>query len=371
MRQRPLRALILVALAIGVGILAWMLMAIIERVQNVFTTILVAVLFAYVIFPAVRRLSARMPRAMAVIVVYIIALAALGFTIVYLAPAIASEAVSLSHTLPATLRTLETEIAHPGTSPILSHLSPEVRTLILQNAARADVIASTLAENIGKQAFGMLRGTATLIVDTFMMLALAFFFITEAEQIRAIFLRLVPHHARPAAVGFIDEVDHVISGFVRGQLLLAIVIGIAVTLILLITGVPYATLLGVLAGLASVVPILGEFVGGFPTFLVALFTVGPIKALIILLLFVVVFEVQGRVLAPVIVGRSVGVSPLVIFISILLGAEAFGLLGMIIAVPVAGIIRVALDRLAPADEPVEIPTIDPRDKTTLSGVVEP
>jgi predicted PurR-regulated permease PerM len=236
-----------------------------------------------------------------------------------------------------------------------------VRTFIAQNAARVGIIASTFAGNIGMQAFGMLRGTATLIVDTFLMLTLAFFFIIEAEQIRATFLRLIPHNARTAAVGFIDDVDRVISGFVRGQILLAIVIGISVTLILLITGVRYATLLGVLAGLASVVPIVGEFIGGAPTFVVALFTVGPIKALIILALFVVVFEVQGRVLAPVVVGKSVGVSPLVIFVSILFGAEAFGLVGMVIAVPVAGIIRVALDRLAPAEEPVEISPIDSHD----------
>lgn len=376
MMQRPLRTLILVALAIGIGVLAWMIAAVIERVHNLVTTIIIAILFAYVIFPAVRLLSRRMPRPLAVIFIYIVALVAIGLAVAYLAPAVASEAVDLSRALPATLRSVEGQIAHPGASPILGRLPPEVRTFIVQNAARVGIIASTFAGNIGAQAFGMLRGTATLIVDTFLMLALAFFFIIEAEQIRATFLRLIPRNARPAAIGFIDDVDRVVSGFVRGQILLAIVVGIAVTLILLITGVRYATLLGVLAGLASVVPIVGEFIGGVPTFLVALFTVGPIKALIILALFVVVFEVQGRVLAPVVVGKSVGVSPLVIFVSILFGAEAFGLVGMVIAVPVAGIIRVALDRLAPAEEPIGIPQpIDSRENITVAPhdgtVVEP
>lgn len=366
MMQRPLHALILVALAIGIGLLAWMFAVVINRVHNIATTIIIAILFAYAIFPAVRVLSTRMPRALAVIFIYIVALIAIGFAVAYLAPAVASEAVDLSRTLPATLRTIEGQITHPGTSAILRHFPPEVRAFIVQNAARVGIIASTFAGNIGMEAFGMLRGTATLIVDTFLMLALAFFFIIEAEQIRATFLRLIPRNARPAAIGFIDEVDRVISGFVRGQILLAIVIGIAVTLILLITGVRYATLLGVLAGLASVVPIVGEFIGGVPTFLVALFTVGPIKALIVLALFVAVFEVQGRVLAPVVVGKSVGVSPLIIFVSILLGAEAFGLVGMVIAVPVAGIVRVALDRLAPSDEPVEIPAIDSRDEIAVA-----
>ncbi len=365
MIQRPLHALVLVALAIGVGVLAWMVGAVIEHVQNVFTTMIIAVLFAYVIFPAVRRLSARMPRALAVIVVYVFALAAIALAVTYLAPAVAAEALQLSRALPVALHSMESQVAHPGTSQIFAHLPLEVRTLIVQNATRLGTIASMFAASLGVQALDMLRGTATLVVDGFVMLALAFFFIIEADHIRATFLRIVPRSARPAASGFIDDVDGVISGFVRGQVLLAIIVGIAVTLILLIVGVRYATLLGVFAGFASVVPIVGELIGGIPTFLIALFTVGPIKALIILALFVVVFEVQGRVLAPIVVGKSVGVSPLVIFASILLGAEAFGVVGMIVAVPIAGVIRVALDRLAPPDEAAETPSIETSHEITV------
>ncbi len=361
MIERPLRSLIFVGLAIGIAVLAWIVGAVIEHVKNLFTTIIIAILFAYVIYPAVRRLSTRMPRPLAVIVVYILAFAAIGFTAAYLAPAIATEAIELARAMPAALRSVESQVAHPGTSQFLAHFPLAVRTFIVQNAARFEVIATTFAGNVGLHALDVLHGTATLVVDTFVMLALAFFFIIEADQIRATFLRLVSRDARPAATSFIDEVDRVISGFVRGQVLLAIVIGIVVTLVLLITGVRYATLLGVFAGFASVVPIVGEFIGAVPTFLVALFTVGPIKALIVLALFIVVFEVQGRVLAPIIVGKSVGVSPLVIFVSILVGAEAFGVVGMIVAVPVAGIIRVALDRLAPPEASAEITSVEPRD----------
>lgn len=357
MPERPLRALIIVALLIAIGVLTWMALTVISHVQNIVITVIVATLFAYAIFPAVRLLSKRMPRAFAVIVVYVAALGAIGFTIAYLAPTIANEAVDLSRRLPATLHTIERQAAHPGTSPLLNRFPPEIRTLVVENAARAGAIVSTFAERLGLQAFGMLRGTATLAIDTVLMLTVAFFFITDVERIRATALRLVPRHARQAAAGFIDEVDGVLSGFVRGQVLLALIIGVAVTLILLSTGVPYAVLLGVLSGLATIVPIVGEFIGGIPTCLVTLVTVGPVKALIVLALFILVFEVQGRILAPIIVGKSVGVSPLVIFIAILLGAEAFGILGMVLAVPIAGILRVALDRFAPGEEFAALPPV--------------
>lgn len=141
MMQQPLRALTFVALAIGIGVLVWMISALIERVHNLVTTIIIAILFAYVIFPAVRLLSTRMPRALAVIFVYVVALVTIGFAIAYLAPAVANEAVDLSRTLPAVLRTVEGQITHPGTSPILRHFPPEVRTFIVKNAARVGIIA--------------------------------------------------------------------------------------------------------------------------------------------------------------------------------------------------------------------------------------
>lgn len=350
MLERPLRALIVVTLLIAIGVLTWMTVTVISHVLNIVITIVVAMLFAYAIFPAVRLLSRRMPRALAVVAVYVAALAAIGFTVVYLAPTIANEAVDLSHRVPATLHTIELQAAHPASSPLLNRFPPEIRTLVVQNAARAGAIVSTFAGNLGLQAFGILRGTATFAVDTVLMLTIAFFFITDVDRIRGTVLRIVPRHARREAIGFIDEIDGVLSGFVRGQVLLAVIIGIAVTLILLSTGVPYAFLLGVLSGLATVIPIVGEFIGGVPTCVVTLVTVGPIKAVIVLVLFILVFEVQGRILAPIIVGKSVGVSPLVIFVAILLGAEAFGVLGMVLAVPIAGILRVALDRFAPSEE---------------------
>jgi predicted PurR-regulated permease PerM len=114
--------------------------------------------------------------------------------------------------------------------------------------------------------------------------------------------------------------------------------------------VPYALLLGVAAGIASLIPILGEVIGAVPMFVVALISAGPIRALIVLGLFILVFEAQGRVLAPIIVGKRVGVSALVISIAIVVGGETLGILGMVLAVPVAGIARVALDRIAAVNE---------------------
>jgi predicted PurR-regulated permease PerM len=241
---------------------------------------------------------------------------------------------------------LERQAADPQSSSLLQHFPPEIRSFVLANVARVGAVAAAIGATIGLQALGILRGTVTFVVDLLLALTLTFFFVCDVDKIRAGFMRLVPKGARDATSSFIDEADAVIAGFVRGQVILALIIGVAAVVILLVMGVPYALLLAVLAGIASLLPILGEFIGGIPMFAVALIAAGPLRAVIVLGLFILVFEAQGRILAPIIVGKSVGVSALVIFISIVIGAESIGILGMILAVPVAGIIRIALDRVA-------------------------
>ncbi len=345
-----LRVLIVVAVLIGIGVLAWMLGVVASHIHNILTAIVAAVLFAYMIFPPVRLLSTRMPRALAVLVVYVAVLALIAFAIAYLAPTVGRQALDLSRAFPATLQSLERQAADPRSSSLLKHLPPEIRTFVLANLARAGVIVGTFAASLGLQALGILRGTITFVVDVLLILTLTFFFVTDVERIRAGVMRLMPKRARSGVADFINEADAVIAGFVRGQALLAVFIGVASILILIIMRVPYALLLGVMAGIASLIPILGEFLGGIPMFVVALVSAGPLRALIVFGLFIVIFEAQGRVLAPIIVGKSVGVSALVIFIAIVVGAETLGILGMVMAVPIAGIVRIALDRIAASNE---------------------
>jgi predicted PurR-regulated permease PerM len=149
------------------------------------------------------------------------------------------------------------------------------------------------------------------------------------------------------------DVDTVVGGFVRGQVLLALGVGVAGTLVLVAVGVPYGLLLGVVAGIASIVPIVGPVVAIVPVIAIALLTVGLLKAAIVLALFAVIIIVQQNVLVPVVVARSVGVTPLVVFLALLFGSEAFGILGALLSLPIAGILRVAALRLFPPDPEVD------------------
>jgi predicted PurR-regulated permease PerM len=143
------------------------------------------------------------------------------------------------------------------------------------------------------------------------------------------------------------DVNAVVGGFIRGQLLVAIIVGVLITIMLTVLHVRYAFLIGVIAGLLEIIPYLGAFVGAAPAVIIALVTNGPLNAGLVVLGFIAINQIEGHVISPLVVGESVGLSPLIIILALLTGGELFGLAGLLLAVPVAGIIKVLLVNLLP------------------------
>jgi predicted PurR-regulated permease PerM len=342
---RTVRALTVVALLVGCGVLLWMVSTVLDRVHTILTVIVFSILFSYLIYPPVKWLATRMPRPVAVFVVYG-ALAVLAtIAVAFLAPAVAQQADDLARTYPQTVKNVQTQIAHPANNPVLARFPPQVRDAIAKNAAKAGTYAGAAAGFVGAQSLAIVKGGIAFVTTLALVFGITSFLISDLERIQRAFMRMVPPPRRGAVADFVVDCDSVIGGFVRGQVLLAFGVGVASTLVLLLMGVPYALLLGVLTGLISIVPIVGAIVGAVPAFLVAIFTIGLIKSIVVLALVVGVLQVQANVLAPVVVGRSVGVTPLTVVVALLAGSEAYGILGALLAIPVAGILRVVYERL--------------------------
>jgi predicted PurR-regulated permease PerM len=347
--RQLLRALVITALALALGGLMWMIAAVFDRVHNTLVVIVFAILFAYLVYPPVKWLgNRRVPIPIAGVIVY----AALGVVVIaalaWLTPAVAVQVEDLSHNFPAIVSSAQKQIIDPTNSPLLGRLPESARTAIASNAGKAGAIVGALAGKFGSNALGILTGTSAAIIDIFLVLGSTLLILGDLVPIQRFGVRLVPRRYRVATVSFMDDVDKVIGGFVRGQVLLALGVGVAGTIVLLGVGVPYAILLGLLSGVVSIVPLVGPVIALIPVVLIAFFTVGLVKVIIVGVLFAVILIVQQNVI-PLIVSKSVGVTPLVVFVALLLGSEAFGILGALLSIPVAGILRVAAERLFPPD----------------------
>ncbi len=347
---RLIRALLVVALLLAIGGVVWMVAQLFDRVHGTMIVLIFAVLFAYAVYPPIKWLARRrVPVPLAGIIVYaVLALVVLG-AIAWLSPAIAIQAHELATDFPKIVANAQHQITDPKDAPLLQRLPAGARDAIAQNAGKAGSIVGGIAGGFGANALGILAGTTAALVDVALVLGMTLLIVGDLASIQAFGLRLVPRAHRPATISFMSDVDRVIGGFVRGQVLLAVAVAIAGTLVLVALGVPYAILLGLLAGLVSIVPIVGTIAAVIPVLLVAFFTVGLLKTIVVAVLYAVILLVQQNVLVPLVVARAVGVTPLVIFVALLLGSEAFGILGALLSIPIAGILGVAATRFFPPD----------------------
>jgi len=159
------------------------------------------------------------------------------------------------------------------------------------------------------------------------------------------FMAMIPERARPRTDKILREIDDVMGGFIRGQLLVAAIVGVLIVAMLALLHVRYAVAIGVTAGLLEIIPYVGAVAGAIPALAIALITNGPVNASLVLLGFIVINQLEGHVISPLVVSGKVGLSPLAIVLALLTGGELFGLPGLFLAVPVAGIIRVLIVNL--------------------------
>ncbi|MDF2532633.1 MAG: hypothetical protein K0Q65_2214 [Clostridia bacterium] len=143
---------------------------------------------------------------------------------------------------------------------------------------------------------------------------------------------------------FFHDVDNVVSKFIRGQLLDAIIVGILCSIGLWIIGLDFPVLIGMTAGISNVIPYFGPIIGSIPAIIVGLLSGSPIKALFAVLVLLLVQQIDGAIISPKVVGESVGLHPVFVILSITIGGAYFGLLGMLLAVPAAGIIKFLIIR---------------------------
>ena len=185
------------------------------------------------------------------------------------------------------------------------------------------------------------------------LLALVFFWLTGRPRLQRYALAFVPMERRAGVRDAWNEIEARLGLWVRGQLILMATIGVATGIAYTLIGLPAALLLAVVAALAEVIPIVGPLIGAIPAFLVAT-TVSPETAILTMGAYLVIQLIEGNVLVPMVMRNSVGLSPFLVLLSLLIGGTAGGILGAIVAVPIVAAMTVILDRLQDREVPVPV-----------------
>jgi predicted PurR-regulated permease PerM len=196
---------------------------------------------------------------------------------------------------------------------------------------------------------GTLAADAAITVAT--LLTLVFFWLVEHARLQRYLLAYIPLDGRAGAREAWNEIETRLGLWVRGQLILMGAMGLATGVAYTLLGLPGALLLGLIAALTEAIPIVGPLLGAIPAVLVAA-TVSPQLAIVVGGVYIVLQLVEGSVLVPLVMRNTIGISPLLVLLSLLVGGAAGGLVGAFLAVPVAASIEIVVSRLQAREVPV-------------------
>ena len=331
-------------LAIGIAIVVG-LIGLAIAAGGVLVLLFIAILLASALEPIVGIVRDRLPigRGATILVVYLtffVTVIGLAFIIV---PAAIAQGQDIVTALPATIESIKSWAAT---------LEPAILgdsiTRLADSAAL--VFEKPPAPNPDQVVeVGAAAAEAAIALAT--LLTLVFFWLVEHARLQRYLLAYFPADNRAGARDIWNEVETRLGLWVRGQLTLMGTMGLATGTAYFLLGVPGALLLGLIAAITEAIPIVGPLLGAIPAILVAS-TVSPQLALIVAGVYVVIQLIEGSVLVPLVMRNTIGISPLLVMLSLLVGAAAGGLLGALLAVPIVASAEIILSQLQAREQPV-------------------
>ncbi|SMP13575.1 Predicted PurR-regulated permease PerM [Laceyella tengchongensis] len=300
----------------------------------------IAMVISYLLHPIVNLLSHKgLSRSLSVLLIYTLFIASLVILTMKTVPILEEQIQELSEHLPQWSQKFQQMMKEYNDHS--SELLPYgVKQGIENSLGRLE---TKLTEHVEK----MMSGLGTTINQLFLLFItpfLAFYMLKDIHSIERSFFSLFPKQRRRELVRLIRDMDQALGNYVRGQFLVCMVIGVLAYIGYLIVGVPYALLLAAMVAVFNIIPYLGPIFGAIPALFVALFH-SPRMLVGVVLVNLGVQVLEGNVISPQIVGRSLHLHPLAIIFALLVGGELGGVWGLILAVPVFAMGKVMLEHI--------------------------
>lgn len=314
---------------------------------RVLLLVLIAVILAAGLEPLIGWMRARfgLGRGPAILVVYGTFLVALVCLVSIIVPAAIDQFGKAVDRLPSFLDRVGVWGAGLRPPPVAASV---VR---LADAARRVVAPNTTVLPSAGDVVGVGLTVAETLVTVVTILAVVYYWLVEHARLQRFALAFVPEVHRAGVRATWNEVETRLGMWVRGQLILMVAIGIATAAACTLLGVPGALLLGLASALTEAIPLVGPFLGAVPAVVMAA-TVSPQLALAVAGAYLVLQLIEGNVLVPVVMRHSVGISPFLVILSLLIGGAVGGLLGAFLAVPIAAAFELIVEGFQARDEPV-------------------
>lgn len=298
-------------------------------IRDVLILLFVAVILAAAISPWIDALQRKkIPRSLGLILTYFILFSVLTITIGLLVPVVAKQIVQLADNFPSYYQ------------KVASFFAPWKESLVpignIQEILESWGLGlGKMAGNIFSTAIGVFGGLISFLA----ILVLIFYMTVKEHGMEKFLEQILPKQYHGRVISLVYQIQKKMGLWLRGQFILCLIIGVLSYIGLLILGVEYSLVLALVAGIAGVIPFIGPIIGAIPAVLIA-FVQSPIKALFVIILYVIIQQLENQIIVPRVMKKAVGLNPVIIIIALLIGVRLAGILGALIAVPVATAVSV-------------------------------
>jgi predicted PurR-regulated permease PerM len=320
---------------IGLLLLTALLLYIVIHIRQVLTWIVVGAFFAIALAPVVgyvqRRVFGGRRRSMATLLVFLVAFLLLVAIITAFAVPLTHEATKVAGQLPTLI-----EDARNGRGPVGNLLE---RTNALEWVQNNQDRIGEFASGLTAPAAGILGGIATGLAGFATVLVLAYLMVLEGPKLVDGVINLFDPAIGTRIRRVAGDCARSVTGYLSGNLLISVICGVLTYIVLLISGVPFAGLIALFVGIVDLIPLVGATIGGVVAVLAGFIHSVP-AGITVLVFFVLYQQLENHLLQPLVFARTVKVNPLTVIVAILVGVELTGILGALLAIPVASIIQV-------------------------------
>ncbi len=302
-------------------------------IKDILILLLISITLASALEPLVEMLLQwRIPRSVSVVAVYIVALAFVVLIGFLVTPPVVQQFQQVTNN-----DFLASEISNKiGPNSFLREFN--LTEIVSKNVQSLANQFNALSENFFSRTLGVFNGFIEIVT----VLVVSFYLLAEKNGMKNFVYTLAPKESQPKILHIVTRIQKKIGLWMIGQIIVSAIIFAITFIALTVLGIKYALVLAILSGFFELIPYIGPFVAAIPAIFFA-FLQSPTLAVVVMIMYIVLSKIEGYVLVPKIMQKTVGVSPLVILLAILIGFKLAGIFGILLAVPVVAVIQVIIE----------------------------
>ncbi len=328
---------------VGVAAVVWVIAILLEPLKVVVPIFIYTMALVYVLRPSVEKLNSRgIPRALAVVITYLIVIALIALLFWYLIPIVSSQFMSFAEDVPTKFYPKLQAFGNNVLQMYQSRLGEvlDIDKFVASYSMQAKKFGIGIIAGLPKATMDFFGGMLNLILAPI----LAFYILKDMSIIKETIMGLVPRDYRDEVLTIIRKTNAVISGFLKGQLTVSFIVGLLASIWFVIIGLDFPFVLGMIAGALNIIPYLGPVIGGLLAATVAGFSfTNPILGISLVVVGMLsIQQLDSAIISPQVMRRHVNLHPVSIVFGLLIGSSLFGIMGMLLAIPVLAVVKVLL-----------------------------